>query len=63
MRKFVMLLAAASILGLSSTAVFANEEAEAAIKACEQQAQAQGAADQYDAVMKCLEEKAQYEIE
>lgn len=61
MRKFVMLLAAASIVGMSSTTVYANEEAEALIKACEQQAQ--GVPDQYAAVMKCLDEKLQYETE
>jgi len=61
MRKYFMLLAAVSVISLSSAGVYANDEAEAAIKACEQQTQ--GAPDQYEAVMKCLDEKAQYETE
>lgn len=61
MRKFFMLLAAVGVITLSSTTVYANEEADALIKACEQQAQ--GAPDQYATVMKCLDEKLQYESE
>lgn len=61
MRKFFMLLAAAGIMSLSSTSVYANDEAEAVIKACEQQTQ--GAPDPTAAVMQCLDEKAQYETE
>jgi len=59
MRKLVMLLAVTGMLGFTSVPVLANDEADALIKACEQQSQ--GAADQYAAVMQCLDEKLQYE--
>jgi hypothetical protein len=61
MRKFVMLFAAVAVVGFASPSVYANEEADALIKACEQQTQ--GASDPYAAVMKCLDEKLQYETE
>jgi hypothetical protein len=59
MRKFFMLLAAASIAGLSSTTVYASDESEALIQACEQQNP--NASDRYTTVMHCLDEKLQYD--
>lgn len=61
MHRIVMLLAAAGIATLTSATVYANEEAETLIQACEQQTQ--GAPDQYAAVMQCLDEKLDYETE
>jgi len=59
MGKFAVLLAVGLIAAMSSTVVSANEEADARIKACEQQNQ--DASDRYEAVMKCLDEQAQYD--
>ena len=59
MRKFFMLLAAVSIAAVSSTTVYANPEADALLKACQQQSQ--DAPDQHAAVISCLDEKLQYD--
>ena len=59
MRNVIMLLAAVSLSGVVATPGFADTEAQALIKSCEQQSQAAG--DQYAAVMSCLHEKLQYD--
>ena len=61
MRKIFMLLTALSFAALFSTAVYASvdSEAEALIKACEQQTQ--NAPDRDAAVSQCLDEKLQYD--
>jgi hypothetical protein len=59
MRKFILLFAAVSIAALTSTTVSASPEADAVLQTCQQQSQ--GAADQYTAVMNCLNEKLQYD--
>jgi hypothetical protein len=58
MGKYVSLLAAGLFAIMFNPVVFAEEEADAWIRICEQQNQ--DAADQYAAVMKCLDEQAQY---
>jgi hypothetical protein len=61
MRKFLMVLGALSFATVFSNTVIASTdtEAEALIKACEQQTQ--GAPDRYAAITKCLDEKLQYD--
>lgn len=60
MSKVIMLFAAAAVATLSSTSVFAIQQPEELIQACEQQNA--NASDRYAAVSLCLDEAVQYEI-
>lgn len=59
MVKYISLLAAGLFAVMFNSMAFANEEADARIKACEQQNQ--DATDRFEAVMQCLDEMAQYD--